>query len=130
MNGPFEYIATGVDGGFSTDGACNLLYEMTRLLAQEHRLRGAKFVMSFRTAATLAKMKDNDGSHLLNLWAEAGMMPPHTMLGYGVETDNTMPDISSGSFSIAFGCSREIESIANALPFNADAIKLLKFSKT
>jgi HK97 family phage major capsid protein len=63
--------------------------------------QGAKWLMNSNTANAVDKLKDGDGRYL---WRE-GMLAgvPPSLLGYTVEFSEDMPDVASGSLSIAFG---------------------------
>lgn len=102
--GTVQYIATGEDGGFKPaatgvlPGDC--LYDVVAALNAEYRTNG-RWVMNSLTAAVVRKMKDAEGNYL---WQNSIMDgQPDRLLGYPVEYDESMPDIASGTLSIAFG---------------------------
>ena len=61
----------------------------------------ARWLMNSLTAARVRKLKDAEGRHVWLDSLVAGQ--PATLLGYPVEIDESMPDVSAGSLSIAFG---------------------------
>lgn len=63
--------------------------------------QGAIWLMNSTTAATIAKLKDNDNNYI---WRE-GLVEgqPATLLGYRVEIDEAMPSLGAGNMPIAFG---------------------------
>ncbi len=95
--GNLGYIATGVDGDFNGgDSLIDLVYA----LGAEYRANGT-FVMNSKTAGAVRKLKDADGRHLWSDGLAAG--EPARLLGYPVLIAENMPDIATGSDSIAFG---------------------------
>ena len=98
--GNLGYVATGEDAGFSSTDASDTLIETIYALKSGHR-QSANWVMNRRTQAEIRKLKDADGNYL---W-----QPPATieqkaqLMGFPVVEAEDMPDISSGSLSIAFG---------------------------
>ncbi|WP_281967057.1 phage major capsid protein [Roseovarius nanhaiticus] len=95
--GNLGYVPTGADGDFdSADAVIDLVYA----LGAEYRAN-ASFVMNSKTAGTLRKMKDADGRFLWSDGLAAG--EPARLLGYRVLIAEDMPDIASGSMSVAFG---------------------------
>ncbi|HEY9040346.1 MAG TPA: phage major capsid protein [Roseovarius sp.] len=95
--GNLGYVPTGADGAFSdADAVIDLVYA----LGAEYRAN-ASFVMNSKTAGTLRKMKDADGRFLWSDGLAAG--EPARLLGYPVLIAEDMPDMTSGSMSVAFG---------------------------
>ncbi|MGV6839067.1 MAG: phage major capsid protein [Planktomarina sp.] len=95
--GDIGYVPTGVSGDLNGgDGIIDLVYA----LGAEYRANGT-FVMNSKTAGTVRKLKDNDGRFLWSDGLAAG--EPARLLGYPVVIAEDMPDISAGSYSIAFG---------------------------
>ncbi|SEK72586.1 phage major capsid protein, HK97 family [Roseovarius nanhaiticus] len=95
--GNLGYVPTGADGDF--DGA-DAVIDLVYALGAEYRAN-ASFVMNSKTAGTLRKMKDADGRFLWSDGLAAG--EPARLLGYRVLIAEDMPDIASGSMSVAFG---------------------------
>ncbi|MGB1235071.1 MAG: phage major capsid protein [Planktomarina sp.] len=94
--GNLGYVPTGVDGDLTADAIIDLVYA----LGADYRANGT-FVLSSKTAASVRKLKDNDGRFLWSDGLAAG--EPARLLGYPVTIAEDMPDVASGSFSIAFG---------------------------
>ncbi|MEM7728936.1 MAG: phage major capsid protein [Pseudomonadota bacterium] len=93
-------VTTGTDGaltpGLEFDAVISLIY------APKTRYRdNGSFVMNRRTLSELRKVKDDDGNYIWQPAAQAGQ--PSTLMGYAVTEAEDMPDIGSGSTSIAFG---------------------------
>ncbi len=142
------YIASGANGAFmGADSLVDLVYA----LDAQYRSNGS-FVMNSKTAGTVRKLKDADGRFLWSDGLAAG--EPARLLGYPVLIAEEMPNIATGTYSIAFGDFRSGYTIAERPdlrilrdPFSAKphvlfyatkrvggdvsdfaAIKLLKFS--
>jgi len=98
--GQLGYVATGTDGAFDADAPIDAIMDL--IYAPKPRFRaGASFVMNRRTISALRKFKDADGNYIWQPATEAGQ--PSTLLGYPLTEVEDMPDIGSGSFSVAFG---------------------------
>jgi HK97 family phage major capsid protein len=149
--GTLQHIATGVAGGFAATNPENAIIDLVHALRPVYR-QGAAFVMNSKTLSTIRKMKTTDGEFLWRPGLEAGQ--PATLLGYPVVEAEAMPDIASGSLSIAFGnfaagyviaerqATRILRDPFTKKPFvhfyatkrvggavaNSEAIKLLKFA--
>jgi HK97 family phage major capsid protein len=95
--GSLGYVPTGSDGAF---GGAEALIDLVYALGAEYRA-GATFVMNSKTAGAVRKMKDADGRFLWSDGLAAG--EPARLLGYPVLIAEDMPDIASGSDSVAFG---------------------------
>jgi len=91
------YVATGADGAFA---GADALVDLVYALGAQYRA-GASFVMNSRTAGVVRAMKDADGRFLWSDGLAAG--EPARLLGYPVLVAEDMPDIASGSLSVAFG---------------------------
>ena len=97
------YIATGADGAFKTaaDGdEENNLIDLITALKTAYRT-GARFVMNRGLVGTVRKFRDADGRAFWQPSTQAGQ--PSLLLGYPVLEAEDMPDVASGSFSVAFG---------------------------
>lgn len=91
------YVATGSDGALGNGDA---IIDLVYALGAEYRANGT-FVMNSKTAGEVRKLKDGDGRFLWSDGLAAG--EPARLLGYPVLIAEDMPDIASGSDSIAFG---------------------------
>lgn len=95
--GEIGYTITGTDGDLSSaDPLVDLIYT----LGARYRAN-ASFVMNSKTTSTIRKLKDADGRFLWSDGLTAG--EPARLLGYPVLIAEDMPDITSDSFSVAFG---------------------------
>lgn len=92
-DGAFEPVSTGV---LPADRLADMIYALNT----EYRAN-ASWLMNSKTAGIVRKMKDGEGNYLWQQALAAGQ--PSTLMGYPVEIDENMPDIASGSKSIAFG---------------------------
>jgi len=98
--GALQYVASGADGDFAADDAEDSLINLVHSLRAPYR-QGAVWVMNSATLAAIRKMKTADGAFIWQAGLTAGQ--PDTLLGYPVVEAEDMPDIGSGSLSIAFG---------------------------
>lgn len=103
--GVLQYVPTGAAGGFpsvsgSTAADPDALFTLVYKLKAPYRAN-AVWVMNRSTAAAIRKLKDADGRYLWRDALDAGQ--PDRLLGYPVVLAEDMPDISSDSFSVAFG---------------------------
>ncbi|OGA36832.1 MAG: hypothetical protein A3G80_02605 [Betaproteobacteria bacterium RIFCSPLOWO2_12_FULL_62_13b] len=102
--GNLGYVVSGASGAFKTTSAsvnpADALVDMVHALKAKYR-SGAVWLMNDATAGIVRKLKDNDARHV---WTDSLINgQPSLLLGYPVEIDDNMPDISAGSYSIAFG---------------------------
>lgn len=104
--GKLEYVATGVDGAFAAPNAstsvspADKLIELVQHVKSRYRANG-RFAMNRASTATVRKLKTPDGDYLWQPSIVAGT--PDQLLGYPIAELEDMPDIASGTFSIAFG---------------------------
>lgn len=150
--GKLQVVLTGTNGGFGAAPAgSDILVDFVHSLKTAYR-NNARWAMNRSTVALVRKLKDTEGNYLWLPSMTANQ--PSTLLGYGLSEWEDMPDVATGSLSIAFGDFREgylivdragIRVIRDELtnkPFirfytvkrvgggvtNFDAIKLLKFA--
>lgn len=95
--GDLGYVATGFDAAIGNGDA---IIDLVYALGAEYRANAA-FVMNSKTAGLLRKLKDNDGRFLWSDGLSAG--EPARLLGYPVVIAEDMPDVSAGSYAVAFG---------------------------
>ena len=95
--GNIGYVPTGLDSALGNGDA---IIDLVYALGAEYRANGT-FVMNSKTAGEVRKLKDGDGRFLWSDGLAAG--EPARLLGYPVLIAEDMPDIASGSDSIAFG---------------------------
>jgi HK97 family phage major capsid protein len=99
--GTFEHVLSGTNGGFGADPAgAEKLIDVVQTLKAGYR-RGAVWLLNKTTAGEVRKLKDTAGRFV---WVDS-LQPstPPNLLGYPVVEAEDMPDISTGSLSIAFG---------------------------
>ncbi len=149
--GNLGFVATGSDGALPSSNPSDVLVDLVYALKSGYR-QNAVWMMNRRTQAELRKIKDADGNYIWAPAASASARP--TLMGFPVVEAEDMPDIASGSLSVAFGDFRRGYLIADRTgvrvlrdPYSAkpyvlfyttrrvgggvqdyDAIKLLKFS--
>jgi len=98
--GELGYVATGVDGAFPASDPSDVLLDLIYTPKQAFRANG-RFLMNRSIVGQLRKFKDADGNYLWTPNTEPGQ--PARLMGYPVTEAEDMPDIASGSHSIAFG---------------------------
>ena len=98
--GELGHIVTGADGAFAATDPADAIIDLVYALGAQYRANGT-FVMNSKTAGAVRKLKDADGRFLWSDGLAAG--EPARLMGYPVLIAEDMPDIASGSNSIAFG---------------------------
>ncbi len=98
--GEVQHVITGADGAFPASDPADILIDLVHALSARYRA-GARFVMNSKTLAMVRKFKDADGNFIWRAGLSEGQ--PDTLLGYPVVEAEDMPDVASGSLSIAFG---------------------------
>lgn len=98
--GTLQYVATGVSGDFAASAKGDKLKDVLYSLRAPYR-KGASWLMNSNTASAIDKFKDGQNNYIWNTGMTAGAPP--SLLGYPVEFDENMPDVSAGTFPIAFG---------------------------
>lgn len=94
--GTLQFHQTAGSGAVAADDLIDLLY----MLRAGYRA-GSTWLMNSKTAGAVRKLKDADGNHIWSVATMPGELP--MLLGYPVETDESMPDVGAGAFPIAFG---------------------------
>ncbi|HEX4301541.1 MAG TPA: phage major capsid protein [Rhizomicrobium sp.] len=94
------YVASGADGAFASSNPTDSLVNLAYAPKQAYRANGT-WVMNRKTESAIRKFKDSTGNYIWQPGSAAGQPP--TLLGYPVAEAEDMPDIASGSYSIAFG---------------------------
>lgn len=155
--GKLQYVPTGEDGGFLPASGlpddARVLIDLMAKLNPVYR-PGARWTMNRNTEATIRKMRDADGRYLVEFGSLGDGVFGFSLHGHPITNLEDMPDIASGTFSIAFGNFqrgylivdragyRMIRDVYSNKPYvgfyitkrtggdvrNFDAIKLLKFS--
>lgn len=92
--------------GYIASGNASLLTNADKLFSLQHSLkpvyrRNGTWVMNDRTLETIRTFKDGNGNYI---W-RPGLLDgaPDMLLGKPVEIDDSMPDIGTNSYPIAFG---------------------------
>ena len=98
--GELGHVVTGADGAFAATDPADAIIDLVYALGAQYRANGT-FVMNSKTAGAVRKLKDADGRFLWSDGLAAG--EPARLMGYPVLIAEDMPDIASGSNSIAFG---------------------------
>jgi HK97 family phage major capsid protein len=108
-----ERIKTGINGGFAAtpDGHKKLMDAKYKLKSQ-YRSNMTWFMNSGTTSA-LMQLQDSNGRFLWQDSVAAGT--PATFMGYSVATFEDMPDIATGSLSIALGDMRSAYQIVDRI---------------
>lgn len=151
--GKLQHVISGAAGAFTTYAS-----ELVDIIAKLHPTYrpGAAWAMNRNTEATIRKLKDADGRYLVGFGDLRDNAFGFEVLGYPIANFEDMPDISSDSYSLAFGNWRRGYYIIDRLGFrllvdpytnkpyvgfyitkrvggdvrNFDAIKLMKFSNS
>jgi HK97 family phage major capsid protein len=94
------YIATGVDAAFPTTNPSDVLIDLVYAAKAGYRQNGT-FVMNRKTQSAIRKFKDSSGGYL---WAPPSIAGGRaTLMTFPVVEAEDMPDVASGSYSVAFG---------------------------
>lgn len=100
LPGTIERFNTGVNGGFAGAGAgADIFFDAVYGMKAGYR-NGARWALSRNTQAEVRKIKDSDGNYVWQAGLQAGT--PSTIAGYPTIDFEDMPDIATGSLSIAF----------------------------
>lgn len=94
--GSIGYKKSGHASTLLPDGILDLIYA----LKGGYRVN-AKFIANDLTIAAVRKLKDTTGQYLWQPMVAAG--EPATLLGYGIESADNMPDVGAGTYPLAFG---------------------------
>lgn len=102
-----QYLPTGNASGLGTLSTTSpehypgdVFFDTIHALRPRWRM-GAKWVMNTTTKGVIRKLKDSEGNYLLRQGLEVG--EGNTLLGYGIEEMDHMPDLGANAFPIAFG---------------------------
>lgn len=113
--GKVGFISTGADGAFHSTTPGDVIKDVPLALKKAFR-QNASWLMNRSTIGGVRKMKDSNGVYL---WSEGDMSKgiPASLDGYVVHEDEEMPDIATGSHSIAFGDWRSAYLIVDRVGF-------------
>jgi HK97 family phage major capsid protein len=149
--GVLQYVPTGANGAFASTNPADCLFDLMHKLRVGYHPE-AVWLMPRAVADAIRKFKDSTGSYVWQPGLQQGT--PATLLGFPVMLGEDMPNVGTGSFSVAFGNFKEGYTIVDRLgmrilrdpytgaPFikfrctkrtggdvaNFEAIKLLSFS--
>ena len=98
--GSLGFVETGAAGAFAASDPADCLIDLVYALKAGYR-QNARFVMNRRTQSEVRKLKDESGAYLWQPPSAAG--EPATLMSFPVIEAEDMPNIASGSLSIAFG---------------------------
>lgn len=98
--GKLGLIKTGANGAFAASNPGDNIITLIYQLKQSYRVNGT-LIMNRKTQAEVRKFKDSTGQYLWQPNNQAGA--PATYAGYPIVDDDNMPDMATGSFSVAFG---------------------------
>lgn len=95
-----QYVASGGSGAFAGSNPSDKLISLVHSLKPRYRINAA-WTMNTNTLEQIRTFKNSIGDYIWKAGLEAGQ--PDTLLGYPIFEDQSTPDISSNSLSIAFG---------------------------
>jgi HK97 family phage major capsid protein len=98
--GNIGYVATGVAAAFPASNPTDVLVDLIYSVKAAYRQNSA-FVLNRKTQSVIRKFKDATGNYLWQPPSAAGARA--TLMTFPVIEAEDMPDISLGSFAIAFG---------------------------
>ena len=101
LPGTIQQFKSGANGAFkaANAGPGDVLLDIIYGMKSAYRT-GARWAMNRNVQAKVRQLKDEDGQYLWAPGLGAGM--PATLLGYPVAEFEDMPDLDTGSLSIAF----------------------------
>ena len=113
LTNSIERHNTGANGAFAAapNGGDVLLTALYDLKAQYRS--NATWFMNTATMAAVRKLKDSNGAYIWSPGIAAGQ--PATLLGYPVATFEDMPDLATGSLSIAVGDLRQAYQVVDRM---------------
>lgn len=94
--GTLQKVLSGAAGNFTGDNLIDLIYA-----TKKGYRNGAVFMMTNLTQAKARKFKDSDGNYLWQPGLQLGQ--PSTLLGYGIEENEDMPEVAADSNAVLFG---------------------------
>ncbi|HGF9376316.1 TPA: phage major capsid protein [Acinetobacter nosocomialis] len=94
--GTLQQIKSGQAGNFTGDNLIDLIYS----LKKGYR-NGALFMMTNLTQSKVRKFKDSEGNYIWQPGLQLGQ--PSTLLGYGIEENEDMPESEADANAVLFG---------------------------
>lgn len=98
--GELQVVQTDADGDFASSDPHEVFIDIVYAVKARHR-QNARWMTNKLALKEARKMKDGDGNLIWQPGLSAGQ--PQTLLGYPVTENEDMPEIATGSKSIAFG---------------------------
>ncbi len=98
--GKVGFVKSGKAADFADTNPSNKLFDLVHALKRGYR-NGASWLTNDLTLSSIRKFKDGQGNYLWTPGLQEGVAS--TLLGYGVEIDDNMPDVGANAFPIAFG---------------------------
>ena len=93
------YVASGAAADFASSNPSDQFIDLIHALKPGYR-QNATFLMNDLTLSKIRKFKTTTGEYLWQPSLQAGA--PSQLLGYRVETDDSMPDVAANALSVAF----------------------------
>jgi len=97
--GKMGFIKSGANGAFAASNPSDTLIDLIHALKRGYRQNG-RWLMNDLTLAEIRKFKDANGNYIWRPGLRDG--EESILLGYPADVDDFMPDMASGSHSIAF----------------------------
>ncbi|WP_198080481.1 phage major capsid protein [Acinetobacter calcoaceticus] len=94
--GTLQQIKSGAAGNFTGDNLIDLIYS----LKKGYR-NGALFMMTNLTQSKVRKFKDSENNYIWQPGLQLGQ--PSTLLGYGIEENEDMPEAEADANAVLFG---------------------------
>lgn len=106
--GVLQYVPSGAAGGIPALSGVPSASDADAFVTMISKLKpayrqGATWLMNRATEAAIRKMKDGDGRYLVGMGDIRDGVTGFNLFGFTIVTAEDMPDISSDTFSVAFG---------------------------
>lgn len=98
-NGDVTTVNSGSAAALTGDGVKKLPFG----IAKQYRSASAVFVSNKATLQAVALLKDGQGRYLVGDERLAGASIPDSVLGYGWDESEAMPDVAANTYPIIFG---------------------------
>lgn len=94
--GTIQHRETALAGVIGPDDVIDLAFDLKRGYRNN-----AMYFTNTTALRSLRKLKDSDGQYLWQRSIQLGT--PSTLNGYGIDVDDSIPDVATGALSLAFG---------------------------
>lgn len=101
-SGTLEHVGTGVSGDFAASNKADIFIDVFYKLHSDYQ-SNASWMMASSTAAAVAKLKDGDGTFLIQGLLNGDGSIARTIMGRPLFIADDMPVIAANSLSIAVG---------------------------